>query len=45
MYELMEYGLIVAVAVISGGCSFLVVAAVLAVMEAVNARQRTLRAR
>lgn len=44
MYELTEYGLVLLVAVMAGGFSFMAGATVLAIMEGVKAVHRKLRA-
>lgn len=45
MYELTEYTLVVVAAVLVGGSSFVAVATVLVVMEAVRSSHRRLRTR
>jgi hypothetical protein len=45
MYELTEYALVVVAAVLTGGSSFVAVATVLAVIEAVGSTHRRLRTR
>jgi hypothetical protein len=45
VYELAEYALVVMIAAMVGGISFVAVAAFLAVLEGVNATYRRLRAR
>lgn len=45
MYELAEYALVVMVAALIGGISFVAVATFLAVIEGFNAAKRSIRAR
>jgi hypothetical protein len=45
VYELSEYALVVVAAVVAGGSSFVAVAAVLAVMEAIKSGHRRLHTR